>query len=354
MKRIIGTIAALTMVAAMTACSSGGSTAGGGASSAAETASTEAAAPAEASTAEASTQSTEESGGSGEQYDIAIIPWAMFEEFGVDVVNGAQIVADEKGINLINPDANGDMQKEISIIEDLVQQQVDAVVIAPVDAEAVVPYIDMMTEAGIVVVNYDIETTATCDAYVMSDHYAGGQLTGEEFLKKHGTTGKVLIVDDVPGVTTAELRNAGFEDYLKENAPDIEIIHQLSTGTRDTHRATIENMINAHPDLTGMFCFMGDIAIPAYNVCKTLDRQDILIAGYDATPEQVEIMKNDGPECNLVCSVALYPKNIGRVAMEAAYDLLEGNLESGTRISTANGMLLPEDAETFEDLLVAQ
>jgi len=289
-----------------------------------------------------------------EQYDIAVIPWAMFEEFGVDVVNGAQYAADQHGINLINPDANGDMQKEISIIEDLIQQQVDAIVISPVDAEAINPYIKMIKEAGIVVVDYDIECTEECDAKVMSDHYAGGVESAKVFLTKHPKEGKVLIVDDVPGVTTAELRNAGFEDYLKENAPDIEIIHQLSTGTRDTHRATIENMLEAHPDITGMFCFMGDIAIPAYNVCKTLGRQDIIIAGYDATPEQVEIMRADGPECNLVCSLALYPKNIGRVAMETAYQLLTGELESGAYINTANGMLTPENAQEFEDLMVAE
>ncbi len=292
--------------------------------------------------------------GGGKKYDIAVVPWAMFEEFGVDVVNGAQYAADELGINLINPDANGDMQKEISIIEDLIQQQVDAVVIAPVDAEAIGPYVDMMVEAGIVVVDYDIETEAYCHAKVMSDHYAGGQASGEEFLKVHGDQGTVLIIDDVPGVTTAELRNAGFEDYLTEHAPDIKIIHQLSTGTRDTHRATIENMLEAYPEITGMFCFMGDIAIPAYNVCKTLGRTDIIIAGYDATPEQVEIMRQDGADCNLVCSLALYPKNIGRVAMLTAYQLLEGELEAGAYVSTANGMLTPANADTFEDLLVAE
>ena len=162
------------------------------------------------------------------------------------------------------------------------------------------------------------------------------------------------FIDDNPGVTTAEVRNAGFEDYIVEHAPDIKIIHQLSVGTRDTHRATVENMLQAYPEITGMFCFMGDVAIPAYTACKTLGRTDVLIAGYDATPEQVEIMKNDGPDCNLICSNALYPKNIGRVSMETAWQLLEGEVEPGVRIETVNALLTPENADTFEDLLIAQ
>jgi ribose transport system substrate-binding protein len=288
------------------------------------------------------------------KYRVAVLTWSMAEEFGVDVVKGAQGAADKHGIEMMYPDPAGDMQKEIAIIEDLIQQKIDAVLIAPVDAEAVVPYIGKLREAGIIVVDYDIETKAECDAYIMSDHYNGGRKTGEEFLKKHPNKGKVLIVDDVPGVTTAELRNKGFEDYIKEHAPEVEIIHQLSTGTRDTHRATIENMIMAHPDLTGIFCFMGDIAIPAYFVLQSNDRQDIVLAGYDATPEQVEIMKNAGPDCNLVVSVALYPKNIGRVSMETAYDLLEGKAKPGIRVETVNGLLTPSNAATFEDLEVAQ
>jgi ribose transport system substrate-binding protein len=302
-------------------------------------------------TADSSDAATDES---ATTYRIAVLVWSMAEEFGVDVIEGAQNAADRLGVEMMYPDPAGDMQKEISIIEDLIQQDVDAVCIAPVDAQAVVPYIDMMREAGIIVVNWDIETTAECDAYIMSDHYKGGQASAELFLEKHGTEGTVLIIDDVPGVTTAEERNRGFEDYLTENAPNIKIIHQLSSGTRDTPRATIENMLTAYPEISGIFCFMGDLAIPAYNVCQTLGRTDVLIAGYDATPEQLEIMLNDGEDCNLISSVALYPKNIGRLAMETAYGLLTGEVEVGARIESVNGMLTPENAADFEDLEFAQ
>lgn len=352
MKRFICTILALILVFSLAACAAKPATEE---TKPAETTTTNETKTEETKTEETKTEeAAAETTGEKEPYNVAVITWAMFEEFGVDVVNGAQYAADQHGINMTFPDANGDMQKEISIIEDLIQQKVDAVCIAPVDADAVVPYIDKLREAGIIVVNFDIETTAECDAYIMSDHYKGGQRSAEEFLKRHGDQGTVLIVDDNPGVTTAEVRNAGFEDYIVEHAPDIKIIHQLSVGTRDTHRATVENMLQAYPEITGMFCFMGDIAIPAYTACKTLGRTDVLIAGYDATPEQVEIMKNDGPDCNLICSNALYPKNIGRVSMETAWQLLEGEVEPGVRIETVNALLTPENADTFEDLLIAQ
>lgn len=61
-----------------------------------------------------------------------------------------------------------------------------------------------------------------------------------------------------------------------------------------------------------------------------------------------------GLDCNLICSNALYPKNIGRVSMETAWQLLEGEVEPGVRIETFNALLTPENADTFEDLLIAQ
>ena len=284
----------------------------------------------------------------GDGYTIAALTWSLAEEFGVDIVEGATKKAEELGVTIVAPDPAGDMQKEISIIEDLIQQKVDAVCIAPVDAEAVVPYIDKLRAAGIVVVNYDIETTAEVDAKVLSDNREGGRMDAEYLVNEMGESGKVLVLSEVPGVTTAEERIAGFMEYI-EQYPDIEVVDQLSNGTRDTHRATTENMLTAHPDITGIFCFMGDNTLGAYAACQAMGRTDVLIAGYDASPEQVQIMEKDGPECQLISSVALFPKAIGRVSVETAYKILEGETVDDV-VWTELGLLTAKDAANFVDI----
>ncbi|MDR7871389.1 MAG: sugar ABC transporter substrate-binding protein [Tissierellaceae bacterium] len=282
-----------------------------------------------------------------EKYTIAVLAWSLAEEFGVDIVTGAEKKAQELGVRVVAPDPAGDMQKEISIIEDLIQQKVDAIAIAPVDADAIVPYIDKIREAGIVVVDYDIETEAEVDAKVLSDNYDGGRMAAEYLVQEMGNMGKVLILEDAPGVTTAEERIAGFAEEMKKY-PNIEIVRQLSSGTRDTHRSTTENMLTAHPDITGIFCFMGDNTLGAYAAVKAMGRTDVKIAGYDASPEQVEIMKNDGPDCQIISSVALYPKAIGRVALETAYKILEGEVIDEV-VWTELGMLTAKEADSFVD-----
>lgn len=228
------------------------------------------------------------------KYTIAMITYSLAEEFGVDVLTGAQEKAAELGVNLVYQDPAADMQKDIAIMEDLITQGVDAICIAPVDAQAIAPYIEQAREKGVVVVNWDIETQAEVDAKVLTDNFEGGALGAEYLVEKMGTQGKVLVVSDLESVTSTYERNKGFEDKMAEIAPDVEIVEQLSSGTRDTHRATVENMLQAHPDITGIFCADGDRTLGAYVACQANNRQDVLIAGYDATPEQKEIMQQDG------------------------------------------------------------
>lgn len=283
------------------------------------------------------------------KYTIAILTWSMAEEFGVDVVNGAKSKAEELGnIQVIHPDPAGDMQKEIAILEDLILQKVDAICVAPVDANAVVPYIDKVMEAGIVLVNYDIETDAEVSAKVLSDNKAGGAMAAEYLVERMGNTGQVLILTEVPGVTTAEERIEGFKEKMKEIAPNVELIEQLSSGTRDTHRATTENMLQAYPGIKGIFCFMGDNTLGAYTACKANNRTDVLISGYDATKEQFVIMSNDGPDCNLISSVGLYPSKIGAISLETAYKILEGRTVDKT-IYTEIGLLKANELGNYDD-----
>lgn len=285
-----------------------------------------------------------------EERTIAMVVYSMAEEFGVDVVKGAQSKCDEIGnIKLVYPDSAGDMQKNISIVEDLITQKVDAICIAPVDADAIIPYIDKARAEGITVVNWDIETQAEVDAKVLTDNFYGGALGAEYLVERMGKEGTVLIVDDLESVTSTYERNKGFEDKLKEIAPDVKVIRQLSSGTRDTHRSTVENMLQAYPDITGIFCPDGDRTLGAYIACQANSRQDVLIAGYDATPEQLEIMLKDGPECNMICATALHPDRLGSLSIEIADKLLNGESVDAVTYSEVDLMKATEAEDWVQE-----
>lgn len=278
-----------------------------------------------------------------EKRTIAVVTYSLAEEFGVDVIKGAEAKAEELGnIEIVYPDAAGDMQKSIAIVEDMTTQGVDAICISPVDASATIPYIEKAREAGIAVINWDIEMDTEVDAKVLTDNFEGGAIGADYLVEKMGDKGTVLIVDDLESVTSTYERNKGFEDRLKEIAPDVKVIRQLSSGTRDTHRSTVENMLQAYPEITGIFCPDGDRTLGAYVACEANDRKDVLIAGYDATPEQLEIMLKDGPDCNMICATALHPDRLGSLSVEIANKILDGEEVEEVTYSEVDSMKATE------------
>ena len=136
-KKLVGMLMATVMTMALTVgCGSGSSQTDSG--SAGETESADASGSADSADA-----------ASGEQYTVAMITYSLAEEFGVDVLTGAQEAADELGINLVYQDPAGDMQKDVSIMEDLNKQGEDEICIAPEDAKAVIPYNDEVRGGGV-------------------------------------------------------------------------------------------------------------------------------------------------------------------------------------------------------------
>jgi ribose transport system substrate-binding protein len=115
----------------------------------------------------------------------------------------------------------------------------------------------------------------------------------------------VLILSDNPGVITAMERIDGFKEIMAQH-PGIKLVEQISNGTRDTHQKTTENMLTAHPDIDAIFCFDGDHTLGAYAALQGLGNKKTLIAGYDASPEQIAIMKKEGAKCQIISSVALF------------------------------------------------
>jgi ribose transport system substrate-binding protein len=83
----------------------------------------------------------------------------------------------------------------------------------------------------------------------------------------------------------------------------------------------MEDMLQAHPDVTGVFGINDDSALGALGVVTASGRKDIVIVGYDATDEEQAAIKSGGP---LKASVVQYPTKIGQTAIDLIADALAG------------------------------
>ena len=238
-----------------------------------------------------------------------------------DLEQGLEEEAAKVGYRLVVTSAEFDLGKQAAQIEDFVARQVDAVVVCPVDSRGVGPAIRKANAAGIPVFTADIaaqEGEVTC--HVASDNVAGGRLAGEYLAKALGGAGTVAIVGQ-PAITSVLDRVAGFKEAIGR-FPGLRIVAEVNgQGVRDRSLEVASDVLQAHPDLSGLFGINDDSALGALDAARQLDRPDLAIVGYDATPPAVDAIRRG---TQLKADVVQFPRRIGAATIERIRDHFGG------------------------------
>ena len=177
--------------------------------------------------------------------------------------------------------------KQASQIEDFVARHVAALLVAPCDSSAVAENLASAERAGIPVFTADIAAHgAKVVSHVASDNVQGGRLAAQALAKFIGDTGDVIIIDQ-PTVASVQERVRGFDEEMRMH-PGIHIVARPGAdGQRARAMAAMEDMLQAHPQLAGVFGINDDSALGALSVVEAAGRKNIAIVGYDATDERV-------------------------------------------------------------------
>jgi ribose transport system substrate-binding protein len=234
---------------------------------------------------------------------------------------GLRETATAKGFDLVVVACEMDPAKQASQIEDFVARRVRAIIAAPCDSNAVVPALAGPERAGIPVFTVDIKAHGgKVVSHVASDNLQGGRLAAETLAGLIGGKGKVLVIDH-PTVASVQDRTAGFEEVL-EKYPGIVVVGKPSAdGQRARAAQIMEDMLQAHRDLRGVFGINDDSALGAANVIEAAGRKDIVVVGFDATDEAKDAIRRGGP---LKADIAQHPRTIGVTAMDIVARSLAG------------------------------
>jgi ribose transport system substrate-binding protein len=238
-----------------------------------------------------------------------------------DLEQGLRDEAAKSGYKLVVTAAEFDLGKQAAQIEDFIARKVDAIVVCPVDSRGVGPAIAKANTAGIPVFTADIaaqEGDVTC--HVASDNVAGGRLAGEFLAKALGGKGTVAIVGQ-PAITSVLDRVAGFKEALAR-FPNMKIVAEVNgQGVRDRSLEAASDVMQAHPDLGGLFGINDDSALGALDAARQLGRPALVIVGYDATPPAVDAIRKG---TQLKADVMQHPTLIGVTTVERIRDHFEG------------------------------
>ena len=200
----------------------------------------------------------------------------------------------DPNIKTMFTDANLDMQKQLDQIDNFIMQQVDAIIVVPVDYEGIVPGVEKANEAGIPVIALGIESASGDFTFVGSTNIDAGRMQGEFMAEKLPKNAKVLYLEGTPGLYHSKERFQGFKEACLDKRPDITLLSKL-TGEYDREKGmkVTEDWIQKYPKFDAIIAANDQMALGAVQALRTANRlKGVLVSGVDGVPDALNAIES--------------------------------------------------------------
>ena len=281
-------------------------------------------------------------GGEGGGARIGLSVSTLNNPFFVTLRDGAQSAADEAGAELIVSDAQNDTAQQQDDIQNFVTQQVNVILVNPVDSDAVVPAIEAANQANIPVIALDRGASGgELATTIASDNVQGGNLAGEELIRLVGS-GSVAQLEGTPGADPARDRGQGFQDAIDAQSAVEVVASQSANFDRAEGLNVAENILQANPDIAGIFAQNDEMALGAVQALGDSAGDEVKIVGFDAIEDALSAIQ-DG---TINATVAQQPAEIGSLGVENAVRVINGESVEGN-IPVEVQLVTPENVSEF-------
>lgn len=234
-------------------------------------------------------------------------------------------------VEVVVLDAGGDVARQIAQMEDLIQQEVDAIIIWPTNGEAVIPAVRKAFQASIPVVVTNSNIAQAGFEFVSSfsgpDNITQGSRSAEIMCERFTALGtqneaRVVQISGQPGYTTAIERAKGFEDRLPEVCPNVTLVEtQPGDWNREKSQQVMEAFLVKYDDIDGVYAGDDNMGVGALNAANAAGRTDgITFVGATNFAVGYEAMARG----EYWGSIYQSPVDDAEAALKTAMDLLAG------------------------------
>lgn len=154
------------------------------------------------------------------------------------------------------------------------------------------------------------------------DNYEAGKLVAEQMIKDLGGKGKVAVLEGIPGASSTNERQSGFEETLKKEAPDMEIVTSLTANyNREEGASVTEDILQSNPELVAIYGHNDDMALGAVRSVEAAGKlENIKIYGIDAVEDALTAVENG----EMAATVQQQPDLQIETALDNAVKYLKG------------------------------
>jgi ribose transport system substrate-binding protein len=228
---------------------------------------------------------------------IGLVQIDLSNPFHLGEVDGAREAARRFGFKLIVTSGEGDVNKQIQAVENLINEGVDAIAVNFIDAGAFGPTMKKAGAAGVPIICLHSKIDG-CAAVLGFDERHTGKIVGEysaQLLKaRYGEVkGEVANLQGLLGQGLNTDRSGGFTDVMAKY-PGVKIDAQDPTDWDPTKAVAVtENWMTAYPNLDLIYGNSDSLTVPASKVISRAGKQGkIMLVSVDGTLDGLEAVRD--------------------------------------------------------------
>jgi ribose transport system substrate-binding protein len=278
---------------------------------------------------------------------IGFVPKSLNQEYWVNTEKGAQAAGKAAHVKVLTKAAGDDTQivEQIDLVENLLAQDVDALVIAPSDSDLLKPVLEKAAKRmPVVLFDSDIPGWKPKTAYVGTENKDGGIKAGEYIAKILHKRGTLAIVSGIPGSQVGIDRVDGVKEGLKKAGAKTKIVKEV-TGQFDREQAVgaMEDILQTNPDVDAVFAANDQMALGAIQAIAAHKKTDqIKLIGFDGALEATQhILQGD-----MYATIAQDPYGMAKTAVQEAVAKVKGR-SVRKNVNTGNPLIDRHNAKAY-------
>lgn len=242
----------------------------------------------------------------------------LTDPFQITIADQVKELAAEKGWEFMSGDGNGDNEKQVELINDMITAGITHLVLCPVSQDGILPALMACKEAGVVVVNYDSMVTDKdlTAAYIASDNYTAGKQVGEWLVANYPNGGEMAVINN-PLAESVVQRVKGLYDAIEGSK--ITVVADDAITTLGEVLTKAEDALTANPGLDFYFGLNDSCGLIALGAVQSAG-MDVVCVSVDGSPDGKASIVDGG----LKATAGQSPKAIGKKVFEVIEQLVAG------------------------------
>ena len=272
---------------------------------------------------------------------IGCVMMNLSNVFYVNAMEAGDAAAEDWNAECIWKGADSKLEEQVALIENFIQQGVDAIFVDPMDAEGIIPVLEKAHEAGITCVSFGNFVDADFCYCIVYDDYNNMYKMGEICGKYIGEEGTVANFFGSPGNYVSDNREAGFKDGITENYANINLLpSQPANWDAALGNSQLTALLAAN-ELDALFCMNDNVT---YGLIEAIEAsgQDTVVFSNDGDIEACELVKEGTIKADCLTGA----KRAGYYGIKTITQIVRGEIDSQKNYLPSH-FVMNEDMKKF-------